>query len=395
MNDIDVPDDRPIPTDVLNRLDETLTLGIDAPAPRRRGRTLWLAAAAAVVVLLGAAIVFSTQGEGTRTAADRAKMAAALDHCWSTVQSQGRAAKFPNRSSWRSVFQVVSPSVTVTAIRVAGKPVFCEDSLLNTTVTDPDAPPTAVGGSRTAILLDSPMGTVAGVADPTWHKVHVSMDLFLPHGDDPASGDATTQDGLFVYAPASAYGVYGLVNSAPARVTNGSNPAATPVRVPWPPVDWMTVKHGTFKDCLALFPSSNPDVRTSWTAGASVASTDDRFHMTTAVNAEGDVAACTWGAGISPVFTITDRGRPERIRIRPDMICMFTINSDPVPVLAGRVHPTTTRLELVLPNGTTVTTPIDRTTFAVRVPGLTRANLNKIVGRAYNAKNELVYEGLV
>jgi hypothetical protein len=51
----------------------------------------------------------------------------------------------------------------------------CEATSTTVTLSDPDATPAYAPGSRTGLLLYTGTGLVAGVADPAWAKVELSM----------------------------------------------------------------------------------------------------------------------------------------------------------------------------------------------------------------------------
>lgn len=182
-DDLGLPGRRELPPEVLDKLRMSLREGMGKPARRRW--PIAAAAAAVVLVLAGAlittAIIREPDGPGPVVAnpdfsLDWPKAVAAMNRCWAVVQSQGKAASFPDRDEWVPRFTIAqaSPSVTVVAVMADGKPFFCETTLMTATVSDPDAAPAYTQGARTAALLMTPAGTVAGIADPGWPKVEMT-----------------------------------------------------------------------------------------------------------------------------------------------------------------------------------------------------------------------------
>lgn len=180
-DDLGLPGRRELPPEVLDNLRMSLREGMGKPERRR-----WpiVAAAAAVALVLAGALVTTVlirepDGQGPVVAnpdfsLDWPKAVSAMDRCWAVVQSEGRAASFPPRNEWVPRFTAVSYSVTVVAMTVGDKPFFCETTLMTATVSDPNAVPAYTEGTRTAALLMTPAGTVAGIADPDWPKVELT-----------------------------------------------------------------------------------------------------------------------------------------------------------------------------------------------------------------------------
>jgi hypothetical protein len=413
MNDFDVPDDRAIPADVLDRLDQKITLGIDAPQPRQRSRTPWLAAAAVVTALAAGAIVVTNQGQDTEPAADP-QMNAALDRCWAVVQSQGRAAQFPNRASWRGVFQVVDQSnvkatelfpgplgSTVTAIRAANKPFFCEESGNGVTITDPNAAAVRVGGSQTGILLAGRTGTVAGVADPTWK--HVNVDI-TPAGEAPPgsipgmdirmAGEAQLRDGMFVFTTGFALNWGGA--DLPVKVTDGHGPAPAPVHVPWPAVGTTTAQVGIAHDCLEHARRSQPvEAPGSWTDASSAQIQGNGSYTYTYVNAKGDLGACyddgngTARFEIYPTPPVGDQHKP--------VVAHVARSGDGWSTVVGRVAADVVEMTMSFPGGKEEDVQnLARSTFTVALPPSVRAE--DVVCKVYVREGnkfpfKVVYEG--
>ncbi|WP_409497017.1 hypothetical protein [Amycolatopsis sp. cmx-11-12] len=182
-DDLGLPGRRDLPPEVLDNLRMSLREGMGKPARRR-----WpiVAAAAAVVLVLAGALVTTViirEPDGTGPVVanpdfslDWPKAVTAMNRCWAAVQSEGRAASFPDRDEWVPRFTVAPAwtSVTVVAVMADDKPFFCETTLMTATVSDPDATPTYTQGGRTAALLMTRTGTIAGVVDPGWPKLEVT-----------------------------------------------------------------------------------------------------------------------------------------------------------------------------------------------------------------------------
>ncbi|WP_410569192.1 hypothetical protein [Amycolatopsis sp. cmx-4-61] len=215
--DLELPPRRELPDDVRARLRAEVRRGLG----KRRPSRVWYAAAAAVVVLAAGAVV-ATQvirhqpvagpGPGPDTAnpltLDVRVATSSLDRCWAAVQAAGKQDRVPPRADWIPEFTQVLPADAVVAVTVAGKPMFCETTDTTVTLSDPEATPAYVPGTRTGLLLHSATGMVGGV--------------LAPDGDDGYLG-AETEDGesslsqLFV-SPITRQFV-GVTRADPARTT--------------------------------------------------------------------------------------------------------------------------------------------------------------------------------
>ncbi|KFU83211.1 hypothetical protein SAMN04489729_3941 [Amycolatopsis lurida] len=220
-DDLGLPGRRELPPEVLDNLRMSLREGMGKPERRR-----WpiAAAAAAVVLVLAGALVTTVlirepdrQGPVVANpdfSLDRPKAEEAMNRCWAALQTRGRAASFPARDAWVPQFTVAPSwtSVTVVAVRAGDKTFFCETTSITVTVSDPDTVPSYATGTKTAALLTSHAGTVAGVADPGWEK----MEIFSRTADSTASSEVPIfrNGNLFVL----------LSQSKPSRTTYSVGP---------------------------------------------------------------------------------------------------------------------------------------------------------------------------
>jgi hypothetical protein len=170
-----LPPRRAMPDDVRDRLRAEVRQGIT----KRRPTRVWYAAAAAAVVVLAAGAVVATQAVRHQSVAgppphpdpenrltlDLKVATAALDRCWAAVRAAGKTDRVAPREEWVPLFTEVLQADAVVAATAAGKPMFCETTETTVTMSDPAATPAYAPGTRTGLLLHSPTGTVAGIAD--------------------------------------------------------------------------------------------------------------------------------------------------------------------------------------------------------------------------------------
>ncbi|WP_116114690.1 hypothetical protein [Amycolatopsis ruanii] len=162
-----LPPRRELPPEVRERMRATVRAGL---APRR-GRAL--AAAAAVVLLVGGALIGA---QFLRPAEPVAGAGGGVDdRCWAAIASAGQAGQVPPRAEWQVTGRRALGDDVVTSYLAGGKPVFCETTATTVTVSDPGAAPASAPGSRTGLLLRTGTGLVAGVADPLWPRIELSL----------------------------------------------------------------------------------------------------------------------------------------------------------------------------------------------------------------------------
>ncbi|WP_340686384.1 hypothetical protein LCL61_08845 [Amycolatopsis coloradensis] len=182
-----------MPDDVRARMRSAVREGIAKP---RRTARVWYAAAAAVV-LVASGVAAATQllrqqgaDPGPEPAAgglnlDVGLATSSLDRCWAAVRAAGKTDRVPPREEWIPLFTDVMLDVSVVAATAAGKPMFCETTLTTVTLSDPNAVPTYVPGTRTGLLLQSATGLIGGVLDPAWPGAGLAFQA-----EDSGGGDS-------------------------------------------------------------------------------------------------------------------------------------------------------------------------------------------------------------
>ncbi|MFD4248689.1 hypothetical protein ACFWQL_03020 [Amycolatopsis thermoflava] len=162
-----LPPRRELPPEVRERMRATVQAGI---APHR-GRAL--VAGAAVIVLVAGVLV------GAQFFRSSAPVPAGSggvdDRCWAAIESAGKTGQVPPREEWRATGSHVLGDDVVTSYLAGGRPVFCETTATTVTVSDPAAEPAYAAGSRTGLLLYTGTGLAAGVADPSWPAIELSL----------------------------------------------------------------------------------------------------------------------------------------------------------------------------------------------------------------------------
>ncbi|HEY2060667.1 MAG TPA: hypothetical protein VGH57_20025 [Amycolatopsis sp.] len=173
----DLPPRRELPPEARERIRLRFRAALDQPARNRR--PIWLVAAA--VVLLAAGAVFATgvlrdDKSGLPPASRPGDLASStLDRCWAAAQAEGRTGPLADRGQWVATAAESRGDDVVVAFTVGGKPVFCETTATTVTLSDPAAQPARPGGQDAGVLLYTATGVVAGVTDPSWELVEVSM----------------------------------------------------------------------------------------------------------------------------------------------------------------------------------------------------------------------------
>ncbi|TCO65754.1 hypothetical protein [Actinocrispum wychmicini] len=336
----------------------------------RRPRRVWLPATAAVLALVvSGSIALVRHGDAppkrdyhptvVRLAVNSREVTAQLDRCWRTARELSTMAKYPDRSEWRPVLAVKGGELwTVTAIRTNGRPLFCETVIGGTTLSSPDADPVYAPGTRTAAMLTTNAGTVAGVVDPSWPDMRVRV---VGRYQDDIEGRAVQQDGLFVYPS--------YLSAVDDRVTVGQD--GDP-RIPLPPApqpygvvnpsysssDRSSTAGRHLGDCIAK--SGEPD-SDGWSPAATVQANDERLIL--AVNPAG-VGACLQQAQGSRFMPYVSRAVSAA---KPELLSL-TATVGGRQVVAGILPQGAADMRLTLADGTTLDADVDRDTFAALLP---------------------------
>jgi len=187
----DFPARRELPPEVRDRIRVRFRAGLDRP--ERRGRATWFAAAAAVVLLAGGA-VFGIGALRGSTPVSPAAGDAPLDRCWTAAEKAGKTEGLGSRAQWVTTATESSGDDVVVAFTVDGKPAFCETTATTVTLSDPAAQAARPGGQAAGVLLFTATGMVAGVADPSWEQVELSM----PDGLGMVVAKPDKQTGQFI-----------------------------------------------------------------------------------------------------------------------------------------------------------------------------------------------------
>ncbi len=332
---------------------------------------VWLPAAAAVVALAVSGTFALTQTSRTpqhyADAENPTRVPVSntdVDQCWNAAQQLRGTVQYPDRSQWRPVFAVRNSRSTVIAIRTGSRPVFCENNYYSVTLSDPVTEPSYAQGSRTAAMLFTEDGAVAGVLDPAWADTTITVNF----EGERTSGSPEVQDGLFIWLnslPTS-------VSSASVRRTSGD----PEVPLPKPKNSYGTVDSNlgsgdhSSSDGALLYrcingispPTAVPDM-SSWSPGGRVQSGGDRLFLAT--NAQG-VSVCVQNTGQEPKFLpyITTRTWSP---VRPTLLQGIPAVAGRT-VLAGLLPPGVAKVRITFADQTTMDTNALGNTFAVLLP---------------------------
>lgn len=415
QDELKLPNRRPLPPEVRDRLRLRVMTELDAPrrwaARLDRARPPLAVAASVAVLAAGAMIVAQTVHDSsgvtgdTRTTTTSARSGATLNHpeadgeldrCWSALQRRGRAAQFPHRRTWHPVFNYTFPgSVRVTAARAEGKPLFCETTYTTATVSDVNAAPSYVAGYQTAAMLITGLGTVAGVVDPSWRGI-------AGRGQNPTwRAPATAKDGLFLlHGKAIGPRLAALeVGPEDARdddfdawrpLPQAAAPAASVVDRPADPAPDRTSNRGRpLNECLTAAGQTTAVLDTeSWAPGALI---DDGGNRVMMARNEHGFASCAQVGG----QTTFDAYRALRAAADdPKPASMVTMEVPGGLAVAGTVLQNCARMEVLLPSGT-VQADVANATFAVLIPpsDLGPGKPKTYDVRLFSADNVPIYEG--
>jgi hypothetical protein len=291
------------------------------------------------------------------------KVTAEVDRCWEAAQRLAKEARFPDRSEWRPVLSIAAGGLSsVTAIQTNSRPLFCETTNSSVTLSNPSADPVYAPGTKTAAMLATVNGTVAGVADPSWPDMRVSVTSKF-RGED-VTGTALRQDGLFIFQSftsavdgnvrASAEtGAPELVLPKPAQPFGTVDPG-------YPPGDRSSTQGAQLGRCVEEAKSLGPDADT-WNPGAVVEANGQRLIM--AAN-PGGVSACLQRGQQAELMPYISR---TTLVTAPQLLSVVASVGGRA-LLAGLIPPGVARMQLTFADHTTMTADVAESTFAVLMP---------------------------
>lgn len=359
-NDFDVPPVFDVPADVRARIEARVLPNLSDDEPQRqRPKGAWLAIAAAVAVFVAGGLVMlvSRPNNLATTAAPTVYTlaeATPLERCWQSAKRS--PTPYPDPSAWQEVMAVQSLQSTILALRANGKPVFCETTPFRVSLSTLDADLDYAEGTKTAALLRTDTGTVAGVVDPSWSKVMV--EVFAPNGDGYSAGARVT-DGLFVMAtPMSKLDKISVrpADEGPWLTLPEPHPAFSTVEPQHPSGDRTTPLGKQLGECLAKS-GKGADETASWNPGAVVGSGGVTVIMT--VN-PGGVGACyeqRERTQFLPYLTRTaDTDKPKLLPVMPAV--------GELPLMAGQAPAAATLMRVTFTDNTILDVPITAGTFA-------------------------------
>ncbi len=404
MNDLDLPPYDPIPDDVRDRLRRTVQSRIRRP----RRRTPLLVAAGVAVVAAATAIVF-TPSDPAETPAEPPIKDVTLTRCAEAVKLAGKAASFPDPTSWQPVLiseRIEYSDLVVLGIAAGSQRFFCETTQRTVTVTDPNATRHFAAGGQTAALMLTPSGSLAGVIDPSWPSA-------MFHSITGASVQFA-QQGMFIYSsgglqppimvrrteyrdPREAkYDQFGGVD-----LPSPEPPALSVVDRPGGPIDRESDLGKAFGSCLAQTTrptmdsdSYNPAVRTRRPGGGELI----------IARSPGRLGACYVNprSGGPPVAGFATGPRPAVTGKVAFAFYPGSVNGGDGlrSTLGGSLPPGTARMEIRFGNGTTAIPEVANDAFALFIPDQVQVDPggrlpdeDKTTVKLYGASGAMTYEG--
>jgi hypothetical protein len=360
---------------------------------------VWLPATAAGIALLVSGIVALTHhGPGLQRndpnptvvelAVDSTQVTAEVDRCWDAAQRLAKEARFPDRSEWRPVLSITAGGLSsVTAIQTNSRPLFCETTNSSVTLSNPSADPAYAPDTKTAAMLTTVNGTVAGVADPSWPDMRVAVTSKY-RGD--VTGTAIRQAGLFIFQS--------FTSTVDGNVRASAEAGAPELVLPKPAAPFGTVdpgyppgdrssSHGVqLGRCVEEAKSVGPDAET-WNPGAVVEANGQRLIM--AAN-PGGVSACLQRGQQAELMPYISRTTlvtaPQLLSVVP------TVGGR--ALLAGLIPPGVARMQLTFADHTTMTADVAESTFAVLMPPDVSAPKN-LTCTLLGASGQILYTGPV
>ncbi|RSD22064.1 hypothetical protein [Amycolatopsis eburnea] len=410
-DDLGLPPRRELPGDVRDRLRAEVRAGTGEPP---RSKHVWYAAAAAVLVLAAGAVVVTRQlrqpaeappAVPAGPALDGKLATTALDRCWAAVQAAGKTDRVPPRAEWVPLLTEDLEGDAVVAATAAGKPMFCETTATTVTLSDPGATPAYAPGSRSGLLLHSATGLVGGVLDPAWPKA--SLATSTPGGSSGSDVEFSPVSRQFVAHTRTAPDrtAVSLIDGGPGQPRQVDLPAA-----PAPllavtdrpePADRTSAAGRALGDCLADAEEVIPDAA-AYRPGPLLAEGGQQVVM----GRRGDrVIVCTREPDYQRPGKTQARAYPDLVSVRSAPARILRVSTlggteSGAPAGAAR-HPvavalpvtaTSAAFEFDAGNGADLAVT-DGMALAWLPRKAAMAPGAKVRVRAWNAKDELVYDG--
>ncbi len=411
-NDFDLPENRPLPPHVRDRMLSSVRREINEP-PTRSMRTP-LSIAAAVAVLAGGAFL-ATGGEGERlvsAAGDRE-----LDRCWAAVEYAKETAKYPDRNMWQVVDHRPLHLTHVTVIRADEQMFFCETSIRSVALSAPMTP----GDQQVIGAMVTRSGTVVGYAPESvtavtvWSEQLESGDPLRTHGVQGYGQHdhmAEVRNGVFV-AEVAHHDIRGMEFTITAHSRNEagteSKAAGPPISIPDPFLDMgyfePEVDPEEYDSCLEG-PGGGAhgmvvDAAT-WRAGATlehhVEASTEGTKSTDAHDVEWRVFVndrATAVCRMSPVWHFSAYPTPDELTSAEQPIATVTgENHSPGFSVVGVTTADIASIEL-RHGKTTETVAVRERTFAATldITGDAPINASNVTVVAYDADGNVVHEG--
>lgn len=435
-NDFDLPENRPLPPHVRDRMLSSVRREINEP-PTRSMRTP-LSIAAAVAVLAGGAFVVTgvvgNEGERlesaagdhaldqhlTSTAGDRD-----LDRCWAAVEAEGKTAEYPDRSTWQAMGDQPLHLTHVTVIRADAQTFFCETSATSVAVSAPTTPV----DQQVSGAMATPGGTVVGYAPESvtavtvWSEGLESGDPLRTHavqGHGRHDHMTEVRDGVFM-AELAHHDITGLEFTATVypqdEADSKRKTSGTPIPVPDPlvyvvdrPADegddaLLGDEHRTLDSCLEG-PGGDAggavvDAAT-WRTGATL---DHHVEASTEGTKSTEAHDVKWRVfvndratavcRVSPVWHFSAHSKPDELTSAEQPIATVTgENHSPGFSVVGVTTADIAGIELRHGN-VTETVAVRERTFAATLDttGDVPVNASNVTVVAYDADGNVVHEG--
>jgi hypothetical protein len=405
MIETGLPPYDPIPDHVRDRIRHKVQTRIRKPRLRTP-----IAVAASVALLAAGTLVITTKSSTPFGPATPMFTDIAMDRCWAAIEKSGKTSLYPPRAAWRvTVAQTpVDTPLTVVGIATTEMPFFCQTTDMTVTVSSPAIKPEYLADHRTALLMMTGNGVLAGVIDPAWPAAH----LFVP---PRAESLQVAREGMFIYptrvdATTKVLAVraernFVVPNDGPkpdVELPRPPVPEISMVDRPVPPPDRTSDRGRLLGACMADYHEINLQDPDSYNPGAQAELGGSR--MTMAVS-DTWIAFCAYDADLGSFgqahtsFIVAAR-RSEIDPNEPTDVRTGWISSKDGsrPTLGGAVPERTARMELTFENGNKIRPDVAKGTFVVIVPREAplddRGNVRgAITAQLFDSSGTLFYSG--